>query len=79
MERITSTNVNYYLTRLNDALRKRNSDLQYKVVGENGTYTIEYYKGDVMVDTLRSGLKVREAYNIIRGMWQVITDGFPVA
>ncbi len=78
MERLKRTNLDAYLEKLNKALKSRNSVLQYKVVGQNDGYTIEIWKGDEMIDSLFSNLTLRNAYNVIRGMGQVITDGFPL-
>lgn len=76
-QRITRESVDFYLKRLNAALKERNSKVQYDVVGRNGALSIDYYNDDKCVDALHAGLSTREAYNVILAMFHVVSDGFP--
>lgn len=77
-QKITREMIDHYCTSLNRVLTAHKSDVQYKIVGQNGGLTIEYWKGTNMIDTLRSNLTTRECFYIIHGMQTAVIDGIPL-
>lgn len=63
MTRITLTNVEYYLELLNNKTTR-----YYKLRHEHTGYSINYRVGTSGEETIRSGLTLREAYDIIYAM-----------
>lgn len=63
MARITLTNVEYYLDLLNSRTTR-----YYKLRHEHSGYSINYRVGTSGEETIRSGLTLREAYDIIYAM-----------
>lgn len=70
--------INALMQRVNQGLTKRNSEIQYKLQGSYGRTSIELYKGDTMVKTLRSDLKTDEVLAVLVCMESVLLDGLPL-
>lgn len=63
MTRITLSNIEYYLDLLNSRTKRH-----YKIRRENNGISINYLVGTSGEETIRSGLTMREAYDIIYAM-----------
>lgn len=70
--------INALEQRINTALVNRKSEIQYKLQGSYGRTSIEMYKGDVMIKTLRSDLKTDEVLTVLVCMESVLLDGLPL-
>ena len=76
MARITRENIVSIEARLNDALRRRNMDYRYRVVMEDNVYSIDRESPThVHLDhSIFRGLKTRETFLILKGMFHAITE-----